>query len=232
MSEERLYSHPDDGRACRDATGIAGCESVDRYTQAVQQLNTVCMAPEARAAQMIELANGELTRYGIPANRIDASGADGNAGQFDFPTWHMQLDPAAFDDARVIDPALAADAANTVYHESRHTEQWYRMARLRAGLGDDPETLATNLGIPLEMAQLAAGDPILQSDVETHEAQQWYESVYGAGRDHRGAVLSASPLDRSLYCPLPEEADAWAAGASVTTQYPGGVDARNRHLCQ
>src|SRR5207248_8108682 len=121
-----------------------------------QQYNNVCMAPEDRAQAMVNAANVALTNEGVPTNTLDATGAGGNAGQFGFDKWNMQVDPTAFDDSKMIDPVQAADAANTVYHESRHTEQWYNMAQLRAGLGDTPDQIASTMGIPADVAEQAS----------------------------------------------------------------------------
>ena len=230
MSEATLTSDPRD--VCEGQSGLASCDNVLPYTQAVQQYNNVCMTPGDRAQAMVAAANTALGNDGVPANTLNATGADGNAGTFGFDTWQMNVDPTAFDDSRMVDPAQAADAANTVYHESRHTEQWYQMAQMRAGLGDSPDQISSTMGIPASIAQQASANPTLQCDASEYAAEQNYQSVYGSGAAHREAVLGASPMDQASYCALPEEADAWRTGAEVSYNYPGGVDQRNLQNCQ
>jgi hypothetical protein len=230
MGQDNLTSDPTD--VCADQTGIASCNDVLPYTQAVQQFNNVCMAPADRAQAMVGAANTALGNEGVPANTLDATGANGNAGQFAFQNWKMKVDPTAFDDSKMLDPATAADAANTVYHESRHTEQWYNMAQMRAGMGDSAAQLSSTMGIPANIAQQAAANPMLACNAQEYQAEQDYNSVYGAGAAHRGQVLTQQPMNQAQYCALPEEADAWRTGAEVTYSYPGGVDARNLQNCQ
>lgn len=229
MGQDTQTSDPRD--LCDGQTGLASCDNVLPYTQTVQQYNNVCMAPADRAQAMVNAANVALANDGVPLNTLDPTGANGNAGQFAFRNWNMQVDPTAFDDNNIINPANAADAANTVYHEARHTEQWYEMARLRAGLGDSPAQIASTMGIPPNVAQQASSNPILQCDATEQRAEQNYESVYGSGAAHRSQVLTQQPMNQAQYCALPEEADAWRTGATVTYNYPGGVDARNLQNC-
>jgi hypothetical protein len=230
MSEQTLTSDPRD--LCEGQTGIASCNDVLPFTQQVQQYNNVCMDPADRAQAMVSAANQALVNEGVPPNTLDATGANGNAGQFNFPNWNMQVDPTAFDDSRMVDPANAADAANTVYHESRHTQQWWDMATMRAGLGDTPDQLVSTMGIPQDVAEQAAQHPTLASDARENQAEQDYESVYGSGAAARNQTLSDTATNRAQYCSLPEEADAWRTGAEVSYNYPGGVDARNLQNCQ
>jgi hypothetical protein len=216
---------------CEDQTGIAQCSDVQPFTQAAQQVNNVCMTPGDRAQAMVDAANVSLGNEGVPANTLNATGANGNAGQFGFSNWQMKVDPAAFDDSKMVDPVLAADAANTVYHESRHTEQWYEMARMRAGLGDSSDQLSSTMGIPANIAAQASANPMVQCDATEVQAEQDYDSVYGAGATNRNQVLSNTSTNHAAYCALPEEADAWRTGAEVSYSYPGGVDARNLQNC-
>jgi hypothetical protein len=203
------------------------------YTQQVQSYNNVCMAPADRAQAMVNSANQSLNNTGVPSNTLNPTGANGNAGTFGFQNWQMNVDPTAFTDDKMMDPATAADAANTVYHESRHTEQWYNMAQMRAGMGDTPQQLASTMGIPQNIADQAAANPMLQCNAQENQAEQNYDSVYGAGAQHRNQVLNASPMPQNQYCALPEEADAWRTGAEVSYNYPGGIDPnRNLQNCQ
>lgn len=230
MGNTTLTCDPTD--VCEDKTGLASCNNVLPYTAAVQQYNTVCMTPGDRAQAMVNSANTALANDGVPPNTLNATGANGNAGTFDSQNWQMNVDPTAFGDGKMQNAADAADAANTVYHESRHTEQWYQMAQMRAGLGDSADQLTSSMRVPADVAAQAAANPTLQCDASEAQAEQNYDSVYGTGKAHRDQVLTTTPMNQGQYCALPEEADAWSTGAEVSNSYPGGVDQRNLQNCQ
>jgi len=217
---------------CDGRTGIASCERVEPYTRTVQDFNNVCMTPGDRARAMVGAANAALGAAGVPATQVQMTAGTGAAGAFGFKSWQMKVDPTQFDDVNVVDPGLAADAANTVYHESRHTEQWFRMAQRRAGLGESAALIAKTMGIPADIAARAAANPILQCDLAEHEAAQFDTSIYGAGAAHRDHVLGGPHWNQAAYCALPEEADAWKTGAEVTHAYPDGADDRHLELCR
>jgi hypothetical protein len=93
------------------------------------------------------------------------------------------------------------------------------MARERIGLGATAEQVAQVMPIPITVAQWAAQDPINQCDASQYEAEQWYQSVYGAGHDSRNATLNNVQGNYPAYRALPEEADAWKTGDAVTHEF-------------
>jgi hypothetical protein len=113
-----------------------------------------------------------------------------------------------------------AEMLQVIHHEGRHAEQWYRVARMRAGLGETADQLTSDMDIPSRVAALAAAHPILECNPETNEAEQWNESVYGSGSEHRGDVLDDIDNRYDEYRNLPEEADAWGVERSVQHEYP------------
>lgn len=158
-------------------------------------------------------------------------GADpGNAGQFNFATWSMGLgktpfDPTTYEAGHVADHA---DLLDTVYHEARHSEQWFRQARERAGLGATAAQIVETIEIPQAIADAAVANPITQCDKSQYEAEAWYQSVYGSGAAHRDATLSDVQTHYEDYKNLPEEADAWKTGGEVTDAYKDRGEAGNQ----
>ena len=223
---------PAEKRACEDATGIAACESVDRYTEEGLKLAQGSMDPAERAQAFLELANGELARLDIPANKVGDPIEPGKAGKFVSSGWAMTVDPTLFTDEKMKDPTAVASALNTVYHEARHTEQLHRMAQLRRAQGLDPEAIAAELQIPLEVAREVEALP-LEGGRDQKEAQAWWDSAYGDGREKRAMAVDFARrgFSMDLYCALPEEADAWTTGASVSERVPGGIDERHLERC-
>lgn len=149
---------------------------------------------EERLRRLVELINVTLTAHGVPAVTHAFDTNVSNAGSFDFPTWQMQIgrtrlgtDSISEEDAR--------DMARTVFHEARHTEQWFRMAQLRAGQGLSAGAITSELGIPARIARAAKDAPLVRGSMEALVAQGWWDSVYGSGADHRDVVLTE--IDRA-----------------------------------
>ena len=94
--------------------------------------------------------------------------------------------------------------AMTVYHEARHAEQWFRMARLMAGQGQPPDQIATDLRLPAEIVAEAEKDPLhADGSTEATEAAAWLDSRVGDGLAHSKAVMTelreaAAALDAAI----------------------------------
>jgi hypothetical protein len=106
-----------------------------------------------------------------------------------------------------LDPARAklhpyfVNTLETVYHEARHCEQWWHMARFHA-LGRTAGDVERDLGIPRRIAERASRIPMKStragSDPMFDLTKGWFESVYGAhGGMQRGITLAALALRRS-----------------------------------
>lgn len=149
---------------------------------------------EARRNKLVELVNERLSAAGVPEVSPAFDANANNLGSFNFPTWAMRLGRKALDKPSLTETE-ARDLAATVYHEARHTEQWFRMAQLRAVQGLSAAGIATELGIPAKIAQRAKNAPLEKGSMQALIAQGWWDSVYGAGGAHRDAVLTE--LDRA-----------------------------------
>ncbi len=209
-------------------SGLASEESTQRYSDAAYGIQNSCMSAEDRIQGLTDAANRELQSSGVPPVGIGNDAGSGNLGSFDFQTWNIDVDPDAFSPERSesATPDEQADAANTIYHEARHTEQWYRMAQEQAGMGSSTEQVTHDMSIPSEVAQAAASDPYNASSSAEHEAAEWNQSVYGSGSAHREDVLNNQDSEAGVcvdryddYRRLPEEADAWSTGNAVSNQF-------------
>jgi hypothetical protein len=202
-------------------TGIQEPGNIEQYVHEVWGEANSCMDPSVRAAAVIGHINEQLATQGVPAIGWRFEASHGTGAVFDFLTWYVELgdSPYSMDVADNATPDQQAWQVQAVYHEARHAEQWYRMARERAGLGATAEQIVTVTHIPLHIAQWAVSDPIMQCDASQYEAEEWYESVYGAGRPHRHETLSDVHAHYQDYRNLPEEHDAWATGDAVTHEY-------------
>lgn len=156
---------------------------------------------EARIKKLVELVNKELTIANVPNCEVKIDDAGGDLGQFDFATWSLDIGKKAFEKADPT-PAEKADMADTIYHESRHAEQWYRMAQFQASQGKSAQQIADDMGIPKKIADKAFADPLKKGSIDALIAEGWNESVYGSQAAHRNRVLkevddSGAALDKA-----------------------------------
>jgi hypothetical protein len=202
-------------------TGIQEPGNIEQYVHSVWGDANSCMSPNDRAEAVVAHLNEQLAGEGVPQVGWRFNSAHGTGAVFDFRSWYMELgeSPYSMDVADNATPDQQAWQVSAVYHEGRHAEQWYRMARERAGLGATAAQIHQVTGMPETIAQWAASDPITQCDASQYEAEEWYRSVYGAGATHRNATLNDVQNHYQDYRNLPEEHDAWATGDAVTNQF-------------
>ncbi len=197
--------------------------------------NWPTLAPSERAKTLIGELNNILTNsLQIPAVKTNmGENLDpGTCGQLDFTTWTIQLSPQSWS-KRAITLEEMGDYCVTIYHETRHAEQWYRVGQgVAAGVfvpayigpahrfGPTSRQIADALGIELGIAM----------DMERKKrffnlhvplpmvplVRGWFESIYGTGSAHRNAALrGTTQKDFIDYRHLPEEADAHKVEQSV-----------------
>jgi hypothetical protein len=115
------------------------------------------------AKHLMTEANKELIANGVPALPAPVFLARGrNAGGFAQHSWTVQLDVARTAQAPLTSKigTLAADrvaeVASVCFHEARHAEQTFAVARLVAGEGGkDAKAIAAEVDIPEVIAQAA-----------------------------------------------------------------------------
>lgn len=202
-------------------TGIAEPGNIEDYVRNTWGDANSCMSPNDRAEAVVADVNVALQGEAIPAVSWRFNSAHGTGAVFAFQEWVMELGetPYTIDVADNATPEQQAWQISSVYHEARHAEQWFRMARERIGLGATAEQAAQVMDIPVWVAQWAAQDPINQCDASQYEAEEWYRSVYGEGAAHRNETLGDVQGNYSEYRNLPEEADAWSTGDAVSEEY-------------
>ena len=180
--------------------------------------------PHQRAAAM----HGAVTRVhelcGVPVTTSRVADLGANHGLFQFSRWEIEMNTSLFPDAAMdvdnIHPYFV-DVAETMYHEARHCEQWWHMARYLASNARSATFLAGQLNKPV-LRNLAAGSPVLMAEgasyvakqmgIPTHIARRaldrpmdgrdplrpliedWYRSVYG--ESNRVTVLTALGMKR------------------------------------
>jgi hypothetical protein len=177
-------SEPEDfGREAQ--TGV-----IDRWQQ---------LSVDQRIAELIRIVNTHLDRATVP--RVAPNPQDTlDAGAFNFPDWTMIVGKQAMAIEQP-DLAQAKDLVDTIYHEARHAEQWFRIAQLRClqrrranpRATDDQiaKAVATELGIPKNIADEAVKPaPFALGSMDALIAQGWFDSVYGSGSPRREQILT------------------------------------------
>lgn len=195
-------------------TGIARGGAQGRYvTKAVEYRSTAANADKPVSdllAAVGDYANEELERTGTPPVTINPNEPKGQ-GFFDFKTWAIDLNPsvlcAGVTTVGDVTDEQIATIGETIYHEARHAEQWFRMARLLAGRmrSDDSgwdRAIATlnirdQMKIPPGIAYDAAQNPLYEGEGSTmfDEAAAWYKSVYGPDSDYRWLINDSTLQD-------------------------------------
>jgi hypothetical protein len=168
---------------------------IDRWQQ---------LSVDERIAELIRLVNTHLQNAKVPPvtpNPQDTL----NLGVFNFPDWTMIVGRQAMA-VEQPDLAQAKDLVDTIYHEARHAEQWFRIAQLRClqrrranpKATDDQiaRAVATELGIQKNIADEAVKPaPFALGSMDALIAQGWFDSVYGSGSTRRDQILTE--LDRA-----------------------------------
>jgi hypothetical protein len=214
-----------------------------------------------RVNRVCDAVTGELGTLGVPLPTLEIGAFPGLNGQFAFATWTLKVS-TELAVIKMMERAntnrkkeIFAKLGDTITHEARHCEQWWRMALLvvtQKWLRDHIKPTATQLqallGIPLAMCQRAVTSPPL-SPLWTPETESWFSSVYGSGSSYRGinaygrnlrptAAISVGGREEDIGAMfrgtefvryeqgLSEEADAHATGQRIQELYLAGSAVR------
>jgi hypothetical protein len=132
---------------------------------------------------------------------IDPAGS--NDGQFSRVSWEIQINPTKFS-ARAnvtkvgeLTADEAAEIADTIYHECRHSEQYFRIARAQAarlvkdGDADPATTIEAGMSIPHEVAEAAVKAPLKATATNTDilaEIEGWESITVGRHGEYKGNI--------------------------------------------
>lgn len=152
--------------------GLATQDSVDAYVADVNALEPELAAattPKEKADLLAGAAGARLAAAGVPP--LEEIVVAGDVNRFTPSDWQITLSPKILDDPE--------RAAAVLYHEARHAEQSWRIARMLAGKGKTPAQISTETGVPLRIAELARAQPITPGTTEALQAEGWHEQEIG-----------------------------------------------------
>lgn len=233
------------------ATGIRIPAALGRIATAMRVVEQQWMTlrPAQRVKGIADAVLLELQNIHVAVPRLEVAKLPGVSGQFNFITWTLQVnedtaiaklnpDPVQAARART---TIIAELGDTVVHEARHCEQWYRMARYLAGERRAKGILVTGrelsqrLGIDDPAVCQQAANALPLGLAEKQEAVEWYESVYGSQSSFRQNTFALS-LTRTgnggdwqsgqftrYQRALAEEEDAWNTGLELQNLYLAGT---------
>src|SRR5947209_10406046 len=217
----------------RRVTGLAQGGQVKAYVAGVKQAKgtwATLKTPAARAQMLGKIANDRLQAAGVfsVAIRIDPTLSPQTSGQFDFTTWSIALNGGLVNQAALTDAQLKS-VAGTIYHEARHAEQWFRIARWLAGQGKKAADIVTEMQIAPAAAKAAVASPLAEhgwffrlshsaeeledNQKKLDEAKAWFDNIYGTGGTSRGNVLNALGPDAAA---VTAASNAHAKAAKLT----------------
>jgi hypothetical protein len=183
------------------ATGIAQDSCIDAYvSEVVVATETWAKCNEhQRAGRLIISAGAQLNKFSVPEPIFGWEEMTAANGVFDYTIWKVKATPKKWklgvpkEEAKIINfKKGVAKLADTIYHEFRHCEQWFRMARFLA-LEDSAETISTKMRIEINIARIAKNLPALTGE-ELREGEAWYEGVYGRPVAPKFGVASATAV--------------------------------------
>ncbi|MDQ3918650.1 MAG: hypothetical protein M3348_09245 [Acidobacteriota bacterium] len=177
-----------------------------------QWLSPTCDAQQ-RMTMLVDCVFVGLDRLNIPRPDVvyDSSLGQGECGRYNLKEWKLKLNPSyATPQAVERDKEQALrECFDTVYHETRHHEQNFRLFYYLVTRPENKEKIRERVKQRMTLVQaLAAGfygtfapDRFAQayasmivaqvkpSGTELEEARNWYEETYGAHGDERNKVL-------------------------------------------
>ncbi len=205
-------------------------------------VNLARLSQDGLKRGLIAAVNQALTRANVPTVTQGNDLASGANASFSFSDWRIVFGAPLNGNVRMTQKLLVK-CANTVYHEARHCEQWYRMAQavargydhisnqdlflaFQGNLDRDAAAIHDYMFIQLTAAKAA----VVNHDytpVKLFDILRWWRSIYAVNSNHRGQVLVHIQDRYDDYRLLPEEVDAWRLGNSIEEEVKERIGIRD-----
>jgi len=158
-----------------------------------------------RLARLQGMVNARASSAGFPPPAVVAPAGLGNYnGVLRFSRWEIAINPSLVQSAR-LSAEQAAELGDTLYHETRHAEQWSLIAKRQAGDGLAAGRIRDELRVPEKVATNAATQPLLPSDSRRPCADALHKSVYGSNRIARNTTITNLEEHGAAYASANEE---------------------------
>lgn len=140
--------------------------------------------------------NAKLAVLGVPNVNHAYVGAGSSRGTFDRTTWTVELNTGQFSEDGTattvsdLEQGEVSQIARTLYHEPRHAEQYFRIARMQAGEGKSADDIETDMDIPADIAAAAFASPLTGDNRANRrliqEARIWEAFTVGKYAEYKG----------------------------------------------
>ena len=174
----------------RQAYGLENTGSVGRYTDRAAKIwhTQPQMSIRDFVFSLMNLIANELDGKGIPPCGWTLDNSLGHDGEFDQKRWHMLINPDNF--SQNTTPQVVKDltkdeiqsVVGTLYHEARHADQDFLVARMLAGKGHNAPEIAAKMNIPVTIADEAIPQKLVKSSANKDQvahAETMFEVMYG-----------------------------------------------------
>lgn len=178
-----------------------------------------------RTAELQKIVDKTAKGAGFPPPKVnpDNSLSEGTDGQLDFEHWNIDINDTLLHKPAVTD-AEFAELSDTVYHETRHGEQWWLIARRDAAEGVAADKIATSRDISPTVAVAAKKKPLRKTNPKRDCADAMFNSVYGKGSDARDKTLTDMPTDEAKAGAAGTQADNSQKAYEATVANPRSTD--------
>lgn len=165
---------------------------------------------------LMRQVNRLLTSIGVTACEHNFEGS-GGTHYFHRSEWTIEVDldyiSKGLESPTVgaLSQDQAGDIAGSIYHEARHAEQAFRVARMLAGEGNIAETIVSELQMPAEVVAAAMENPLVKNQEtirEFEEAKKWSSMIGGNLMEYRGKVSVYSDAADEVYQSMLELSEA------------------------
>lgn len=175
------------------ATGLAGSENLTGFSQTALDF---CRESGNADKPLTDFADHLMTKINellkeIPShNCAHAFVTSGDTGAFASSSFSIKINTKAFSKRSGItkvsqlNQAEVAEIVDTIYHEARHSEQYYRLARTLAGEGKTASEIEQTAAVPNAVAAEAVKSPLADNQANTElitETNQWRDFI-GRGK--------------------------------------------------
>ena len=168
------------------AEGLRDPKIVQRFADRMRGLQDTwpSLSQGAREHVIADTLNTSLRAGGVPEVRIESDSLGTTDGEFELETWTVVLNESIVSKDTIDSAALAA-LTNTVFHEARHAEQWYMVARHLSEIG----VPTWPIGIRSDIVHAAVAEHAPLTPDQKATAERFTESLVGQGARHRDDVL-------------------------------------------
>jgi hypothetical protein len=152
-----------------------------------------------RMSAIVEMVKNTQQLVGVPTGRIEQTFDQGIDGQFFHEDWLIKVHSKLLNGSNVLPDEIAEDLAVTLYHEIRHSEQYFRIAQKEALKFNDNGKLKNSAQINLE------------TRIKESTVKQAITSVQNLTPEQKKQLLQELAITdswyRSLYPKTPAEAE-------------------------